>query len=322
MLAARVHAPGGPEAIVLEELPTPRPGTGELRVRVEAAGVNYIDVYHRTGVYPGALPVRLGLEGAGVVEQLGPSVASLRVGQRVAWSSVAGSYATHVIAPEARLVPIPDGLDARTAAAAMLQGMTAHYLVRSTHRLVAGESCLVHAAAGGVGLLLCQMAKRLGATVLGTVSSEAKAERARAAGADHAIRYDEEDFAAACRRLTSGEGVHVVYDSVGKDTFEKSLDRLRPRGMLVLFGQSSGAVPPFNPAALGAKGSLFLTRPSLMHYTATRDELLERAGDVLGSIARGELRIAVHDALPLADAARAHVMLEGRVTSGKLLLVP
>jgi len=322
VLAARAPSPGGPEAIFLEELPTPTAGSGEVVVRVEAAGVNYIDVYHRTGAYPVGLPIRLGLEGAGVVEQVGAGVSSVQVGQRVAWASVPGSYATHVLAPEARLVPVPEGIDVRTAAAAMLQGMTAHYLVRSTYPLSRGETCLVHAAAGGVGLLLCQMAKRLGAKVLGTVSTDEKAERARRAGADEAIRYRDEDFADACRRLTGGEGVSVVYDSVGKDTFQKSLECVRPRGMLVLFGQSSGPVPPFDPAVLGAKGSLYLTRPSLVHYTATREELLQRAGDVLGSIACGELAIAIHAALPLREVASAHRMLEGRVTSGKLVLVP
>jgi len=321
MRAARVPTPGGPDAIQLVEVPTPEPQRGEVLVRVEGAGVNYIDVYHRTGAYKSELPVRLGLEGAGVVEACGPE-ATLPVGGRVAWSSVVGSYATHVIAPEDRLVPVPDAIDSRTAAAAMLQGMTAHYLTRSTYRLQPGDVAVVHAAAGGVGLLLCQMASKAGARVLGTVSTEDKAQRAHAAGAHEVIRYRDEDFANAVRRFTGGAGAHVVYDSVGRDTFAKSLDCLRPRGMLVLFGQSSGPVPPFDPALLNQKGSLFLTRPSLFHYTATTDELRARAGDVLGAIAGGELDIAVHAALPLDRVAEAHRMLESRQTSGKLLLIP
>jgi NADPH:quinone reductase len=321
MRAAQVQSPGGPEAIRLVELPTPAPGPRQALVRVEAAGINFIDVYQRSGAYKVELPVRLGLEGAGVVEAVGPET-TLVPGQRVAWASVPGSYATHVLAPEDKLVIVPDGLDARSAAAAMLQGMTAHYLTRATHRLGRDDVALVHAAAGGVGLLLCQMGRRAGARVIGTVSTEDKARRAREAGADAVILYRDVDFAAECRRLTSGAGASVVYDSVGKDTFHKSLECLRPRGILVLYGQSSGAVPAFEPALLGARGSLFLTRPALHHYTATREDLLARAADVLGAVARGELDIAIHATLPLDQVAEAHRLLEGRQTSGKLLLVP
>jgi len=314
--------PGGPEVMKLEETPTPTPAPGQALIRIEAAGVNYIDVYHRTGQYKTALPIPLGLEGAGVVEAVGQGVSEVRTGERVAWASAAGSYATHVVAPADRLVPVPDGLDAPRAAAAMLQGMTAHYLARSTYRLAPGDTCLVHAAAGGVGLLLCQMAKRAGAFVIGTVSTDEKAERAQAAGADATILYTKVDFEAEARRLTGGEGVNVVYDSVGKDTFDKSLSCLKPRGMLVLYGQSSGAVAPFDPQRLAQGGSLFLTRPSLFHYTRTRQELVERANDVLGAIARGELDITIGATFPLAQAAEAHRALESRATMGKVLLIP
>lgn len=291
-------------------------------MRVLAAGVNYVDVYHRSGLYPSHGPVLLGEEGAGVVEEVGPQVSDVRVGNRVAWVHVSGSYATHVVAPVERLVPIPDGLDVQKAAAAMLQGMTAHYLARSTYPLGSKDVCLVHAAAGGVGLLLTQLAKRAGARVLGTVGSTRKAELARAHGTGEAILYNDLDFEAEVRRLTSGRGVDVVYDSVGKTTFEKSLASLRPRGMLVSFGQSSGAVPAFEPLLLSQKGSLFFTRPTLRDYVATRAELLKRAGDVLSWVLRGELSLTISGALPLADAAEAHRLLEGRKTVGKLLLLP
>ncbi|XXS75847.1 quinone oxidoreductase [Sorangium sp. So ce131] len=308
--------------MTLEEHPTPAPGPGEALVRVEAAGVNFIDIYQRSGQYKLDLPIPLGLEGAGRVEAVGPGVAEVREGDVVAWTGIPGSYATHVRTPVAKLVPVPEGVSAKVAAAAMLQGLTAQYLVRSTFPLGPGHTCLIHAAAGGVGLLLCQMAKRLGARVLGTVSTEEKARLAREAGADEVIQYTQADFEAEARRLTGGAGVHVVYDGVGKDTFEKSLGALRLRGTLVLFGQASGAVPALDPQILSQKGSLYLTRPSLMHYTATREELLERSADVLGAIARGELNVSIGATYPLAEAAEAHRALNGRRTTGKVLLLP
>ena len=321
MKAIRAHRPGGPESLQLDELPTPGPGPGEALVRVEAAGVNYIDVYHRSGLYPVPAPIALGREGAGVVEAVGPGVTDLAPGARVAWTEVPGSYATHVVARADKLVPVPDGLETTAAAAAMLQGMTAHYLTRSTVRLGPGDSCLVHAAAGGVGLLLCQLARRAGARVLGTASSEEKAAAARAAGADEVIRYDRTDFAEEVLRFTGGAGVRVVYDGVGASTFDGSLRCLAVRGMLALFGQASGPVPPFDLARLAAR-SLFITRPVLFHYVAAREELLERAGEVLGMVARGDLELTIDRELPLAEAAEAHRLLEGRATSGKLILRP
>jgi NADPH2:quinone reductase len=306
----------------LEEHPTPAPGPGEAVVRVAAAGVNFIDIYHRSGQYKTELPIPLGLEGAGRVEAVGPGVTEVKEGDEVAWASGPGSYATHVRIPAAKLVPVPAGVDAKRAAAAMLQGMTAHYLVRSTFPLGPGHTCLVHAAAGGVGLLLCQMAKRLGARVIGTVSTEDKARLAREAGADEVILYTEADFEAETRRLTGGAGCHVVYDGIGKDTFMKSLGALRLRGMLVLFGQASGAVPALDPQILSQRGSLFLTRPTLGHYTSTREELVERASDVLDAIGRGELSISIGATYPLAEAAEAHRALAGRATTGKVLLIP
>ena len=308
--------------LILEDLPTPSPSPGEALVRVEAAGVNFIDIYQRSGQYPMPRPLPLGLEGAGVVEVVGEGVIDVRPGDRVAWASGPGSYATHALVPAGRLVPVPAGLDAQSAAAAMLQGMTAQYLVRATYPLTPGDVCLVHAAAGGVGLLLCQMARRLGATVIGTVSTEEKAARARAAGAHEVILYTQADFEAEVKRLTGGQGVSVVYDSVGKDTFERSLNCLRRRGMLVLFGQASGPVPPLDPQILSRGGSLFLTRPTLFDYTATREELLERAADVLGAIQRGELALTIGATFPLAEAAEAHRALGGRGTTGKVLLLP
>jgi NADPH2:quinone reductase len=319
MKAIRAQRPGGPETMLLEELPTPAPGPGMALVAVERAGVNFIDVYHRTGLYPMPVPIPLGLEGAGTVEAVGPGVA-LAPGARVAWSGIPGSYATHVLAPADRLVPVPADLGPAQACAAMLQGMTAHYLTVSTFPLGPGKTCLVHAAAGGVGLLLCQLGRRAGARVIGTTSTDEKAAAARAAGADEVIRYDRTDFAGETLKLTGGAGVDVVYDSVGVTTFEGSLRCLAPRGMLALFGQSSGSVPPFDPKLLAAK-SLFMTRPSLMHYTATAAELRQRADDVLSWVTGGELVLAIDRELPLADAAEAHRLLESRATSGKLLLV-
>jgi len=318
MKAIRAHRYGGPEVLAVDELPLPSPGPGQALVAVEYAGVNFIDVYHRTGLYPSQLPLGIGLEGAGVVESVGPDVA-LSPGARVAWTSVPGSYATHIVAPADRLVPVPPALEPAQAAAAMLQGMTAHYLTRSTFVLGPGHTCLVHAAAGGVGLLMCQLGRRAGARVIGTVSTEEKAAAARAAGAAAIIRYDQTDFADEVLRLTGGAGVEVVYDSVGVDTYERSLRCLAPRGMLVLFGQSSGSVPPIDVKALAAR-SLFLTRPVLAHYTATASELRARADDVLSWVASGELRLTIDRELPLDRAAEAHQLLEGRRTSGKLLL--
>jgi NADPH2:quinone reductase len=320
MQAVRVHAPGGPEALRLERITVPRPGPGEVLVRLEAAGVNFIDIYKRAGLYPIPLPATLGEEGAGTVVALGEGVSDLREGDQVAWANALGSYAEYCVVPAAKLVPLPREVSPRLGAAVMLQGLTAHYLALSTYPLRGGECCLVHAAAGGVGLLLVQIAKRQGAYVIGTVGSEAKTGLARAAGADAVIVYTREEFAAAARRLTGGRGVQVVYDSVGRATFDQSLDALAPRGMLVLFGQSSGPVPPFDPQLLNRKGSLYLTRPSLAHYIATREELLWRSGEIFRWIAAGELRVRIGAEYPLAEAAEAHRALEGRGTTGKVLL--
>ena len=322
MLAIRISTPGDRDVMRLEELPTPAPGPGTVLVRLKAAGVNLVDVYERAGLYPRPLPFTPGSEAAGVVEQLGPGVQEVAVGDRVAYCSVPGAYATHAVVPAERLVPLPDGITTRQAAAAMLQGLTAHYLATSTYALSSADTCLIHAAAGGVGQLFCQIARRRGARVIGTVSTARKEELARAAGANEVIRYTERDFAAETRRLTDGRGVQVVYDSVGRTTFDASLTCLMPRGMLVLFGQSSGPVPPVDPQRLNRGGSLYLTRPTLAHYTATRDELLSRARELLGWIAAGELRLRVDAELPLADAAEAHRRLEERETMGKILLIP
>ena len=322
MLATRISTPGDRDVMRLEELPTPAPGPGAVLVRIEAVGVNFVDVYERAGLYPRPLPFTPGSEAAGVVEQLGPGVQEVAVGDRVAYCSVPGAYATHAVVPAERLVPLPDGITTRQAAAAMLQGLTAHYLATSTYALSSADTCLIHAAAGGVGQLFCQIARRRGARVIGTVSTARKEELARAAGAHEVIRYTEQDFAAETRRLTDGRGVQVVYDSVGRTTFDASLTCLMPRGMLVLFGQSSGPVPPVDPQRLNRGGSLYLTRPTLAHYTATRDELLSRAGELLGWIDAGELRLRVDAELPLADAAEAHRRLEERETMGKILLIP
>ena len=322
MKAVRVHKNGGPEVLRYEDVPIPEPGPGQARVKIEAGGLNFIDIYQRSGLYPIRLPFTLGMEGAGVVDALGPDVGEVKAGDRVAYAMELGSYAEYALAPAWRLVPLPKELDFRSAAAVMLQGMTAHYLTHSTYRLKKGETALVHAAAGGVGLLLVQVAKRLGATVFGTVSTEEKARLAKQAGADEVILYTRSDFATEIKRLTNGAGVHVVYDSVGQTTFEKSLDCLRPRGYLALFGQSSGPVPPINLATLAAKGSLFVTRPTLVHYSSSREELLKRAGDLFKWIAAGELNLRIDRTFALAQAAEAHHQLEARKTTGKVLLIP
>ena len=322
MRVVRIAEYGGPGVMRLEDLPTPAPGAGQVLVGLEAAGINFIDVYHRTGQYNVPLPYAMGIEGAGVVEAVGPGVTEIAPGARVAWMGVPGSYASHCLVPVEKAVPVPSSLDGRSAAAVVLQGITAHYLSHSTYPLRAGETCLVHAAAGGVGLLLTQVAKSRGARVLATVSTEQKATLAREAGADEVVLYTHEDFAAAARRLTGGAGVQVVYDSVGKDTFDKSLDCLAPRGMMVLYGQSSGAVPPLDLQVLNAKGSLFVTRPTAFHYTASRGELLSRSQDVFSWVADGSLRVRVGATFPLEEAAEAHRQLEARKTTGKLLLLP
>jgi NADPH2:quinone reductase len=322
MKAIQVREPGGPEKMQLVETPIPRPGPKEALVRVAASGVNFIDIYFRTGLYKADIPVALGSEGAGTVEEVGAEVTEVAPGDRVAWAMPRGSYAEYAVAPAWQLVKMPDNLDFQTAAAVMLQGMTAHYLTHSTWALKPGDACLVHAAAGGAGGLIAQMAKMRGARVLGTVSTEEKAAVARAHGVDEAILYTRTEFDVEVRRLTDGRGVDVVYDSVGQTTFDKSLNSLRPRGLLALFGQSSGPVPPFDPGVLNGKGSLFLTRPSLGHYLLTREELLWRAGDVLGWVASGKLKPRIERAYPLSEAAEAHRALEGRKTAGKLLLIP
>ncbi len=322
MHAVRIHEFGGPEVLRLEELPTPEPGPGEARVRLEAAGVNYVDIYFRTGSYRGSLPLTLGQEGAGVVEAVGKGVTDVQPGDRVVYSNAQGSYATHQVVAAWKLVPIPVNIPTEVAAAVHLQGLTAQYLAESTFPLKRGDTAIVHAAAGGVGGLLVQLAKRRGAWVLATVGAEAKVEQALAAGADEVVVYSQADFAAEARRLTGGRGVDVVYDSVGKDTFEKSLDALRPRGYMVLFGQSSGAVPPMDPQTLNGKGSLFLTRPTLAHYTATREELLHRTQELFDAISAGNLNVRIARTFPLAEAAAAHTFLASRQALGKVLLRP
>lgn len=322
MKAIRVHTPGGPEVMKLEDVAEPTPGPGQVQVKLEAAGLNYIDVYFRSGAYKAPLPLTPGLEGSGTVTALGSGVADLRVGDRVAYTGIAGSYAQMNVCPADRLVKLPDGLSFRDGAAAMLQGMTAHYLVTSTFPLKKGDTCLVHAAAGGMGLLLCQMGKMLGATVIGTVSTEAKAALARQAGADHVILYTQQDFVTETKRLTGGRGVDVIYDGVGQTTFLKGFDCLRPRGLMALYGAASGPVAEFDLQILNAKGSLFVTRPSLNHHIASREELVQRAGDVLGWIRDGKIKLRVELTFPLAKAADAHRALEGRQTTGKVLLLP
>ena len=317
-----VRETGGAEVLRPGPLEPPEPGAGQVRVAVHAAGVNFIDVYFRNGLYPRPLPYVAGLEGAGVIEAIGPEASDLRVGDRVAWASAPGSYATHVVAPVAPLVRVPEGIALDVAAAAMLQGMTAHYLVTGCRSTAPGDVALVHAAAGGVGLLLIQLLVQAGARVIGTCSSAEKEELARRAGAHEVLRYDQVDFAEEVRRLTAGRGCDVVYDSVGRATFEGSLRSLRQRGLLVLFGQSSGPVPAFDLGRLGALGSLFVTRPSLAHYTADRAALELRAGAVLAAIAAGRLQVRIGARFPLAEAAEAHRALEARRTTGKVLLVP
>jgi NADPH2:quinone reductase len=322
MKAIQVKQVGGPDAMEVVELPVPQPKANEAVVKLAAAGVNFIDVYVREGRYKAPLPLVPGQEGAGVVTAVGSNVKLVKLGDRVAWASILGAYAEYAAVPADRLVVIPNGVTDEQAAAVMLQGMTAHYLSHDTYPLKRGETALIHAAAGGVGLLLVQMAHNMGARVIATVSTEEKAKLARAAGADEVILYTQTDFETETKRLTGGKGVDVVYDSVGKTTFDKGLNILRPRGMMVLFGGSSGAVPPFDPMILNQKGSLFLTRPTLGHYTSTREELVERAGAVFGMIAAGKLKLRIEHTYLLAEAPRAHRDLEGRKTTGKLLLIP
>jgi NADPH:quinone reductase len=322
MKAVRVHKTGGPEVLTYEDIPAPEPKGGEARVKIEAVGLNFIDVYQRIGLYPLPTPFTLGMEGAGVVDTVGEGVTEVKKGDRVAYAMISGSYAEYAVVPAAKLAPLPPNIDAKTAAGLMLQGMTAHYLTRSTYPLKRGETALIHAAAGGVGLLLVQAAKIAGARVIGTVSTEAKAQLAKEAGADEVILYTQTDFLTETKRLTDGRGVEVVYDSVGVTTFDKSLDCLRPRGYLVLFGQSSGAVAPVNPGTLVSKGSLFLTRPSLAHYTLTRAELLDRANDLFNWTATGKLKLRVERSYLLKDAAEAQRQLEARKTTGKVILIP
>ena len=322
MKAIQVSQAGGPEVLTLVDVPTPTPKPNEALVEIKASGVNFIDVYFREGRYPSPLPFINGQEAAGIVTEVGSDVADFKPGDRVAYTSSLGSYADFAAVPAARLVKIPDALDFNQAAAAMLQGMTSHYLLKSSYPLKSGETALIHAAAGGVGLLLVQMAKKIGARVLATAGTEEKAQLARDAGADECIIYTQEDFETETKRLTDGAGVNVVYDGVGKATFDKDLEVLRPRGYLVLFGGSSGAVPPFDLIKLSQKGSLFITRPTLAHYTLTREELDWRSSEVLGSIVKGELKLRIHKAYPLAEAEQAHRDLEGRKTTGKLLLIP
>ena len=322
MKAVRVHDYGGAEVLAIEDIAVPEPQAGEARVKIEAIGVNFIDIYQRTGLYPLKTPFTLGMEGAGVVDAIGENVTEVEKGERVAYAMILGSYAEYALVPAAKLVPLPADVDSQSAAALMLQGMTAHYLTHSSYALKDGETALVHAAAGGTGLLLVQIAKMRGARVIGTVSTEAKAQLAKAAGADEVILYTQSDFLTEVKKLTGGKGVHVVYDSVGATTFEKSLDCLRPRGYLVLFGQSSGPVPPLDPGKLAAKGSLFLTRPTLAHYTLDRAELLQRAGDLFGWSASGKLKLRIDKVCSLSQAAEAQRLLESRKTTGKIVLVP
>ena len=320
MRAARIHETGGTEKILLEETPVPALEPGQALVKVEYAGVNFIDVYKREGAYKIPLPATLGEEGAGTVVAVGPAVTTVKEGDRVAWASLMGGYAEYAAIPADRLVPIPANVPSRLAAAVMLQGMTAHFLTRTIYLLEPGESCLIHAAAGGVGLLLVQLAKKSGALVIGTAGSDEKAALARNAGADHVIVYTREDFVAETRRLTNNGGVNVVYDSVGKSTFNGGLDVLKQRGMMVLFGQSSGPVDPIDPQILNRKGSLFLTRPTLAHYTSSREELLSRAADLFSWIEKGELDVRIGAEFPLEKVAAAHDALEGRQTTGKVVI--
>ena len=322
MRAILVSKVGGPEVLTLVDLPVPTPKANEAVVQIKAAGVNFIDVYFREGRYPAQLPFINGQEAAGIVTEIGSNVEKLRPGDRVAYTGVTGSYAEYAAVPAERLIQIPDEIDFHQAAAAMLQGMTAHYLTHSTYPIQRGDTVLVHAAAGGVGLLLVQMARELGARVIGTAGNRDKVQLAREAGADEVINYSEEDFETETKRMTDGAGVHAVYDGVGKSTFERDLNVLRRRGYLVLFGGASGPVPPFDLIQLSQKGSLYVTRPSLHHYIHTRAELEQRAGEVMRMIITGKLRLRLHAKYPLAEAQRAHRELESRKTSGKLLLIP
>ena len=322
MKAIQVKQPGGPEALEFVDIPIPQPKANEAVVKIAAAGVNFIDVYHREGRYKLPLPFVAGQEGAGVVTMVAADVKRPKPGDRVAWAGIQGSYAEYLSAPAERLVAIPPGVNDREAAAVMLQGMTAEYLSSRSFALKRGDTALVHAAAGGVGLILVQIAHQIGAHVIGTVSTDEKARQAREAGADEIILYTQKDFEIETKRLTNGNGVDVVYDSVGKATFEKGLDVLRPRGMMVLFGGSSGAVAPLDPIMLTSKGSLFLTRPSLQHYIATREELESLAGAVFNRIVAKQLKLRIEHVYPLPDAQQAHRDLEGRKTTGKLLLIP
>ncbi len=322
MQAIQVHKIGGPEQLKMEEIPVPQPVENEILVKIHASGVNFIDIYHRTGLYPLPTPFTPGVEAAGVVEAVGTGVTDIAVGDRVAYSSQMGAYAEYAVVPAEKVVPIPDGVTFEEAAAVMLQGMTAHYLSHSTFPLKADDTALIHAAAGGVGLLLVQLAKKIGATVIGTVSTPEKAALAKKAGADHIIFYTETDFEAETKRLTGGKGVDVVYDSVGQATFEKSLNVLHLRGSMVLFGQSSGPVPPFDLGELNRKGSLYVTRPSLFHYIAERRDLLWRSGELFNGLKEESLKVRIDRTLPLAEAATAHQLLASRKTAGKVLLVP
>lgn len=322
MKAIRVHGYGGVEVLNYEEVQKPEPGEGQVRVRLEAVGVNFIDIYHRIGRYQGSLPLTLGQEGGGVVDAVGAGVTEVKPGDRVVYAGVQGSYAEYAIVPAWSLVPVPNDVDIKTATAVTLQGITAHYLAVSTYPLKQGDTALVHAAGGGAGGLLVQIAKLRGARVIGTVSTEEKATLARESGADEVINYAQADFEAEVKRITNNKGVDVVYDSVGKDTFEKSLNCLRKRGYMVLYGQSSGPVSPIDPQILNGKGSLFLTRPTIGHYTADRDELLWRTKDLFNWIASGKLKVRIDKMYPLADVAEAHQYLEGRQSKGKVLLLP
>ena len=322
MKGIRVHAPGGPEALRYEDVAQPSPAAGQVLVKVEAAGVNYIDVYQRNGLYKVATPFTLGQEAAGVVSAVGAGVTDPKVGDRVVYASILGAYAEYAVVPADRVVVLPEGVTTRQAAAVMVQGMTAHYLACTTYPLKTGDTCLVHAAAGGVGLLLCQVASRRGARVIGTVSTREKAALAREAGARDVILYTEQDFETEVKRLTNGLGLQVVYDSVGKTTFDMGLNCLTRRGMMVLHGQSSGPIGSFDPQVLMQKGSLFLTRPTIAHYIATRAELVTRAGEVLSWLKSGTLKVRIEHEFSLAEAAEAHRALEARKTTGKLLLIP
>ena len=322
MKAIRIHEAGGPEKMLYEEVPLPSPGPGQARIKIHAIGLNFIDVYFRTGLYKAPLPMTPGMEAAGVVDAIGHGVANVAPGDRVVYAGNLGAYAEFALANAWQLLKLPQSVDFQTGAAAILQGMTAHYLTHSTYPLKSGDTALVHAAAGGAGLLIIQMAKMIGATIIGTVSTEEKAKLAKQAGADHVILYTQTDFAAEVKKLTEGRGVDVVYDAVGKTTFDKGLQCLRPRGMMVLFGQASGPVPPFDPGILNTMGSLYLTRPSLGHYTRTPEELQWRAGDVFKWVGEQTLKLRIDRTFSLRDAAQAHQVLEARQSAGKILLLP